>query len=96
MLLAQEPRRGLGEVAGVRVLGNEDRQRAVELFVQRRDDQRQRRLGDARAGRQRRRELLQPLGLQQFADKREEGRALFDVSDHERVTRRTPRARKFS
>ena len=63
VLLAEEPRRGLGEVARVGVLRNENRQRAAELLVQRRDDERQRRLGDAGAGRQRRRELLQPLGL---------------------------------
>jgi hypothetical protein len=51
--------------------------------VQRRDDERQRGLRDARAGRQRRGELLQALGLEQLAHEREENGTLFDVSDHD-------------
>ena len=51
--------------------------------MQRGDDQRQRGLRHARAGRQRRGELLQALGLEQLAHEREEDGTLFDVSDHE-------------
>ncbi len=83
VLLPQEPRRSFREVTRVRVLGNENRERAAELLVQRGDDQRQRRFRNARAGRQRRGELLQALGLQKLAHEREEGGTLFDVSDHE-------------
>ena len=82
-LRAEVPAGGLGEVARVGVLGNEDRQRAAELLVQRRHDERQRRLRDACAGRQRLGELLQALALQQLADEREQHGALFDVSDHD-------------
>ena len=48
---AQEPRGALGRVARVCVLGEEDQQPAPELLVQRREDERKRRLRDARAAR---------------------------------------------
>ena len=82
-ILAQEPARRLGEIACVGVLGDEQRQRAAELLVERGDEQRQRRLGHAGTRRQRRGELLYVLALEQLADEREEHRTLFDVSDHE-------------
>ncbi len=49
-VVAEEPGRGLGDVARVRVLGREHDERAAELFVERRDDERQSGLGDTRAG----------------------------------------------
>ena len=64
--------------------GTSNRERAAELLVQRGDDQRQRRFRNARAGRQRRGELLQALGLQKLAHEREEGGTLFDISDMRR------------
>ena len=82
-LRPEVPRGGLGEVARVGVLGNEDRERPPELLVQRRDDERQRRLRDARARRQRLRELRQPLVLEQLAHEREENGPLFDIPDHD-------------
>ena len=82
-LRPEVPRSGLREVARIGVLGNEDRQRAAELLVQRRDDERQRRLRDARARRQRLGELLQLLVLEQFAHEREQNGALFDIPDHD-------------
>ena len=77
------PRGGLGKIARVGVLRNEDRQRAAELLVQRRHHERQRRLGDARTRRQRVRELLQLLVLEQLAHEREQNWALFDTPDHD-------------
>ena len=74
---------GLGKIARVGVLRNEDRQRAAELLVQRRHHERQRRLGDARTRRQRVRELLQLLVLEQLAHEREQNWALFDTPDHD-------------
>ncbi len=49
VLVSDEPAGGLGDVARVRVLGREDDERPAELFVQRRDQQRERRFRDARA-----------------------------------------------
>ena len=46
--LAEEPRRALGGVARVLILRRQQDERAVELLVQRREQERQRRLGDAR------------------------------------------------
>ena len=80
---AEEPAGGLREVARVRILRDEQRQRAVEVLVQRGREQRQRRLGHAGTRRQRLRELLQTIGSEQLADEAEEDWALFDLPDHE-------------
>ena len=82
-ILAKEPARRLREISGVGVLGDEQRQRAGELFVKRGDEERQRRLGHAGTRRKRGRELLNVLALEQLADEREEDRPLFDIPDHE-------------
>ena len=82
-LRPEVPRRGFGEIARIRVLGNEDRQRAPQLLVQRGDDERQSRLRHTRARRKRLRELLQLLVLQQLAHEGEQDGALFDIPDHE-------------
>ncbi len=82
-LRPEVPRDSLGQVACVGVLGHEDRERPPELLVQRRDDERQRGLGDAGARRQRFRELRKPLVLEQLAHEREENGPLFDIPDHD-------------
>ena len=46
---AEEPRCSLGRVSCVCILGEEDQQTAPELLVERREDERQRGLRDARA-----------------------------------------------
>src|SRR4029450_2429655 len=50
VLVADEPAGGLGDVARIGVLGREHDERPAELLVQRRDQERKRRLRDARAG----------------------------------------------
>ena len=60
-LRAEEPAGRLGGVAGVGVLGQEAHEAPLELLVQRREQQRQHRLGDARSGGQGGRERLQAL-----------------------------------
>ena len=65
---AEEPRCALGRVPGVGVLGQEDQQAAAELLVQRREHERQRRLGDARATRQGLHERLEPLARGELGD----------------------------
>ena len=50
-LLAQEPAGGLGGVAGVRVLGEQADEPALEALVQRREHDGQRRLRNARTSR---------------------------------------------
>ena len=59
---AGEPRDAVGRVARVGVLGQQDEQRAAELGVQRREDERQERLRDAGARRHRGGERLEALG----------------------------------
>ena len=73
---ADEPAGGFGRVARVRVLGQEADEPAVELLVQRREQQRQHGLGDAGARRQRRGERLQPLVLGELADEGVKGRTV--------------------
>ena len=70
--LAEEPARSLGRVPGVGVLGQQHDERAAQLLVQRRQQQRQRRLGDARGRRQRVRERGQALVAEQLLDERME------------------------
>ncbi len=67
-LVSDEPRRRLGRVARVGVLRQEADERPVELLVQRREHDRQRRLGHARTRRQRVRELAEALVLDELGD----------------------------
>ena len=67
-LLAEEPGGRLGGVARVRILREQADERPIELLVQRRDHDRQRRLGHARLRRQRIRELGKPLVLDELGD----------------------------
>ena len=67
---ADEPAGRLGEVARVGVLGQEHDEPALELLVQRREQERQHRLGDAGPGRQGSRERLQALEREQLPDER--------------------------
>ena len=61
-LFAEQPARRLGRVSGVGVLGQQHEQRAPGVLVQRGQEQRQHRLGDAGASRQRVREGAEALG----------------------------------
>ncbi len=75
---ADEPAGRLGDVARVRILGQEHDETTLELLVQRREQQRQYRLGDARPRRQGGRERLQALQRQQLPDERMEYRTVHD------------------
>jgi transcription elongation factor GreA len=77
-LLPDEPSRRLSRVARISVLRQEAHEAAVELVVQCREEERQNRLGDARAGRQRVRERLQPLEREQLPDECVEYGAVHD------------------
>ena len=78
VLLADEPADGLGGVAGVGVLREEHEEAAAELVVERREQERQRRLGDAGARRQRRGERGQALVGAEALDERVEERTVHD------------------
>ncbi len=67
---AQVPARRLGEVARVGVLGRQRDEPAPELLVERRDDERQRRVRDARADGKRLGELAQALAPLDLAEER--------------------------
>ena len=86
LLGAEEPRRALGCVARVGVLGQQDQQPAPELLVQRREDERQRRLRDARAAGQRLRECLEALARRELRDEGVKGRRV-----HANGGKRAPR-----
>ena len=90
-LLADEPSGALGEVASVRVLGNEDRERLLETLVERGDDERERRLRDAGTGRQRLGEGVEPVVLEELPDEHVEDRTVHD----ERRNRPVPRPRSL-
>ena len=77
-VLADEPADRLGHVAGVGVLGEQNAQPAVELLVERGEEQRQRRLGDAGACRQRLGERGQALVGAQALDEGVEYRQVHD------------------
>ena len=66
--LAEKPRRALGGIARVLILGRQQDERTVELLVQRREQERQRRLGDARSGRKGFGKGLEPLALSERLD----------------------------
>ena len=67
-LLAEKPADRLGRVARVGVVSQEADERPAELLPERGQDERQRRLGDARTGRERLRERLQALVRGELAD----------------------------
>ena len=95
-LLADEPCGGFGGVARVGVLGAEQHQAAFKPLVQRRDDERKRRLGDPGARlRQRVGERLQAVVLEQLANEGVEDRTVHDERRNQRfrgreVYRRAP------
>ncbi len=76
--VAEEPGHTLGRVAGVRVLGEEDDEAALDSLVQRREQQRQRGLRDAGARRQRVRELGDALVLDELPNECVEYRTVHD------------------
>ncbi len=76
--LADEPGGGLGDVARVGVFGQENAEPAAGLFVQRGEQERQRRLGHARPRRQRRRKRGQAGICAQALDERIEDRTVHD------------------
>ena len=71
---AEEPRRALRRVAGVCVLGQHDQEPAPELLVQRREDERERRLRDAGPAGQGLRECLEPVAGRELCDEGVKGR----------------------
>ncbi len=62
------PAHGLGGVARVLVLGQDAEQRAVARLAERREQERERRLGDARIGRERVRERTEVVALGERRD----------------------------
>ena len=93
---ADEPARGFRRVSRVRVLGKQADEPAVELLVQRREQERQHGLRDPRAGRQRGDERLQPLVLGELADEDVKGRAVHDEGRKPGFPRRSHRIYAFS
>ena len=77
-LLAEEPGSAFGGVARVLVFRREQDERAVELFVERGEQQRQRRLGHARRSRKGFREALQTVALAERPDERMQNRVVHD------------------
>ena len=73
--LAEKPRRALGGIARVLILGRQQDERTVELLVQRREQERQRRLGDARSSRKGLGKAFEPLALAERLDERDAGSA---------------------
>ena len=82
-LVAEEPAGRFGDVPRVCVLGERDDQPSADLVVQRRDDQRQHRLGDAGARRQRLREFLEALFGANALDEAVENRTVHDFGPNE-------------
>ena len=79
MLVAEEPARGLGSVARIGVLGREHDERAPELLVDRRQQERKRRLRDAGAGvGQRLEERAEALAVGELANERVEDGSVHD------------------
>ena len=85
MLGPEKPARCLREVARVRVLGYEDGKPSLEALMQRRDDQRQGRLGHPSAVGERISEGLETLGLGQLADERVQYGPVHDDRRNRRV-----------
>ncbi len=86
-VVAEEPGGRLGRVPRVRVLGEEADEPAAELLVQRREHERQRRLGHADARRHRVGELAEALVVDELLDEGVEYRTVHD-------DRRNPRFRR--
>ena len=81
-VVAQIPARGLGRVTRVRVLRQQADERAVEMKVERGENERKRRLGHARGRRQRVRERAEPLAFGELACEHvEDGRVHDDGRD---------------
>ena len=91
-LLAEQPARRLGGIAGVRVVREEDDKSPGEALVQRREQQRQYRLRYPRGGGHRLREHVEPLVGEQLLDERMEdgSRGLGQVHDERRNRRFRP------
>ena len=92
MVRSHEPPGPVGRIARIGVVGEQHEQATAELLVQRGENERQHRLGDPRARRQRARERLKALVPAQLADERSERRV--DVGAglvHENGGDRAPR-----
>jgi len=76
--IADEPRDALGQVTRVGVLGHELDERAVELLVERGEQQRQGRLRHARGRRERLGEGAEALALAKLGDERMENRLVHE------------------
>ena len=76
--LAEKPRRALGGIARILILRREQDKRTVELLVQRCEQERQRRLGDARSSRKGLGKALEPLALAQCLDEWMQDRLVHD------------------
>ena len=83
VLVAEEPTGCLRCVAGVGILGQQHDQAALQLVVQRRQDERQDGLGDASARRQRAGELLEPLLRAEAFDEAVENGTVHDDGPNE-------------
>ena len=79
LLVADEPRSGLGGVARVGILGQNDDQPAADLLMERREHERQHRLRHAGARGQRGGELGEPLLRAEAFDEAVEHRTVHDV-----------------
>ena len=86
-LVAEEPGGALGGVARVRVLRQEHDQTALQALVQRREQERQRRLRHAGARRQRVRELAEALVLDELPNECVQYRTVHDEGRNRRVPR---------
>ena len=86
-LVAEEPRRGLGDVARVDVLGDEADERPLEPLVERREHHRQRRLRHARTGGQGLGELDEALLVHELADEGMQYRTVHDEGRNPRFRR---------
>ena len=84
-LVADEPRHPLGEVPCVGVLRHEDDELPVELLVQCREQQRQRRLRHARSGGERLGVGAQTIALAKLVDKGMKNRQVHDERPNRRV-----------
>ena len=86
-LVAEEPGRALGGVAGVRVLRHEHDEVTLEPFVQRREQKRQCRLRHTRSRRERFRELAEALVLDELPNECVQYRTVHDEGQNRRVPR---------
>ena len=76
--VAEEPRGALGGVASVLILRGQQNERAIELLVERREQQRQRGLGDAGGRRERLGKALEASVARSSRDERMEDRLVHD------------------